>query len=292
MGFFSKKNYASEWINMSQDAKNIMIKNNFTGFLESYVQAKHITNSPQDNKILIETIKQSAIEEGWFSKFTKEITEGYNRSKTNKSPNKVVRSFVSNYIKSYLNLLEKQSKSGCLKCGNLTFEYDNYYNEYTCDNCGWITSEKPNGEIINPISPKENDSKNTSSALSPEKVNEIINKYGGLISSNNAPAPNCVADEQKLPYPKNIIKSAIIMALQNCNDPETLNALKNGYLQLSSWQQGVGENTIGLGLVSNPGETPSPEKVLEMLSSSNDFLDRSNQEYESLKKELEELNLY
>ena len=37
--------------------------------------------------------------------------------------------------------------SGCIKCGCLNFEYDHYYSEYSCENCGWTVDEKPDGNI-------------------------------------------------------------------------------------------------------------------------------------------------
>lgn len=36
---------------------------------------------------------------------------------------------------------------GCNKCGNQDFQYDSYFNEYTCKSCGWIFSKKPSGNI-------------------------------------------------------------------------------------------------------------------------------------------------
>ena len=31
----------------------------------------------------------------------------------------------------------------CIKCGNKNFEYDEYFNEYSCKDCGWILDIDP-----------------------------------------------------------------------------------------------------------------------------------------------------
>lgn len=36
---------------------------------------------------------------------------------------------------------------GCVKCGDFNFEYSKYFNEYTCNNCGWTAMERPKGKV-------------------------------------------------------------------------------------------------------------------------------------------------
>ena len=36
---------------------------------------------------------------------------------------------------------------GCIKCGCNNFEHDRYFDEYICIDCGFTTSEKPNGNV-------------------------------------------------------------------------------------------------------------------------------------------------
>lgn len=37
---------------------------------------------------------------------------------------------------------EDQRESFCIKCGGINFEYDHYFAEYNCIDCGWSTKEK------------------------------------------------------------------------------------------------------------------------------------------------------
>jgi hypothetical protein len=41
----------------------------------------------------------------------------------------------------------KNSTSGCIKCNHMTFHFDDFRNEYTCNECGWINTDKPSGNI-------------------------------------------------------------------------------------------------------------------------------------------------
>ena len=48
---------------------------------------------------------------------------------------------------------------GCTKCGKLIFTYDDYFNEYKCENCGRTACDKPLGsvEIIEKINAPSTD---------------------------------------------------------------------------------------------------------------------------------------
>lgn len=41
------------------------------------------------------------------------------------------------------NMVNVQLQSVCKKCGNRGFEYDNYFKEYSCKNCGWQVKQLP-----------------------------------------------------------------------------------------------------------------------------------------------------
>jgi hypothetical protein len=73
----------------------------------------------------------------------------------------------------------------------------------------------------------------------------IVQAYGRILETS-APVPGSVADASKLPYPKHQIKDAIIAALRSTDDPRIQEHLKVAYIQLSDWQEGVGESNQGL----------------------------------------------
>ncbi len=141
--------------------------------------------------------------------------------------------------------VENNYSDGCTKCGELSFQHDTYFDEYSCDNCGWTVNKKPTGKIkISKIVPTNNKQDVESGVnLSFDEVVEIIKAYGDSMV-NNAPPSTGVADVSILPYPKETIKAAIQIALKRTENQEMLNSLKIGYLQLSDWQENVGE-TIG-----------------------------------------------
>ena len=69
---------------------------------------------------------------------------------------------------------------------------------------------------------------------------QIIQAYGKILETTVS-IPGTVVDSNKLPYPKQMIKDAIVLALRSTNDLKTKESLKFGYIQLSHWQQGVGD---------------------------------------------------
>lgn len=57
------------------------------------------------------------------------------------------------------------------------------------------------------------------SEMSLVDVEKIVQAYGATLE-HNAPTPGCVADVSKLPYPKEEIKRALIVALRSTKDPK------------------------------------------------------------------------
>ena len=166
---------------------------------------------------------------------------------TNINQQRCAMSFLKRFISTASNTTSVDDKysDGCTKCGELSFQHDTYFDDYSCDNCGWTFNKKPTGNItISKIIPTNNKQDVESGvALSFDEVGEIIKAYGNLMV-NNAPPSTGVADVSMLPYPKETIKAAIHIALKHTENQEMLNSLKIGYLQLSDWQENVGE-TIG-----------------------------------------------
>ena len=104
-------------------------------------------------------------------------------------------------------------------------------------------------------------------------VNKIVNDYGDFMQSSAFPAPGCIADTKKLPYDKEIIKTAFILSLKLCDDPEMKEMLKVAYVGLADFQDGVGLVDVGLDM----RKLPNPQNV--------DFNDRTKLECISKKME-------
>ena len=69
----------------------------------------------------------------------------------------------------------------------------------------------------------------------------IIRAYGKAIETSPV-TPGCVADIRTLPYSKDKIKSALVLALKFTEDRTMQNQLKAGYLRLADYQENVGPN--------------------------------------------------
>jgi hypothetical protein len=192
---------------------------------------------------------------------------------------------------------------GCVKCGKLRFEYDEYFKEYTCDNCGWSIGEEPNGEVeiiktnlADNAEKSENKSGDISisEAMPLEEMNKIIQEYGSAMVYK-APPSGGVADVSSLPYPKSQIKKAIIQALYAVDGPEMATSLKDGYVKLSDWQEDVGEQSIGIDLSKFGMILDTDERVdayLRQESQIEKWKDQVNDEMESLQDDLEKLGLW
>ncbi len=190
--------------------------------------------------------------------------------------------------------LTQQYDEGCVRCGKLRFDYNSYYDEYICDDCGWTMAEKPNGEIEIIQMDVAASGEQPSQDMPVEEMNKIVQDYGSAMVSCGPP-PGGVADVSKLPYPKSKIKKAIIQALQTVDAPEMATSLKGGYTQLSDWQEGVGDANIGLDL-STLGvdmDTGEREKAfLERQSQMEEWKDKVNNETHSLRDDLIKLGLW
>ncbi len=91
----------------------------------------------------------------------------------------------------------------------------------------------------------------------------IINAYGKTLEYL-APGPGCVADEEKLPFPKAKIKAAIKMLLHCAPDASQRYLLEFGYLHLADFQPGVGSRNIGLDLSNTDTLKLSDSEMLSL----------------------------
>lgn len=86
---------------------------------------------------------------------------------------------------------------------------------------------------------------NCVSVLDKEEAMELVQQYESFLR-DFAPLPDCVDDISKFPFNKEKIKAAILLCLGQLNRPEDTERLRHDYLMMASWQEGVGEETIGL----------------------------------------------
>jgi hypothetical protein len=77
-------------------------------------------------------------------------------------------------------------------------------------------------------------------------VEKIVNDYGKFLDSPAGGAPGYIVDVQILPWPKEQIKQAIFIALDNTSDAMMRNLLVTGLLCLPNYQAGVGETPVDI----------------------------------------------
>ena len=90
------------------------------------------------------------------------------------------------------------------------------------------------------------------SGMSVQEAQTIMQHYSKFMQTNS-PAIGHVADSQKLPYSKKKIKEALIIAITNIPDPQAKSALSIADVHLANWQDGVGNEDVGMSLMDiNP----------------------------------------
>jgi hypothetical protein len=124
-----------------------------------------------------------------------------------------------------------------------------------------------------------------------EKAADIAGSYSDVLEYS-APSPGTVADASKLPYPKALIKQAIILLLEINTDLQIKEQLIFAYLLLADWQEGVGNTNAGLDL-SNMELTTGPAELAERVSAQDDadkmWTNKAEKERRQLRTELQEL---
>lgn len=130
--------------------------------------------------------------------------------------------------------------------------------------------------------------------MSGQEAEKIIQIYGAVLQTQ-APAPGSVAETRKLPFPKEKIKTALIIGLKTTIDQQLKEMLKVGYIQLADWQEGVDENDQGLDL-SNMDLSIDPVKLAQQILTQGSGHEKwqpvVQAEQEKLKQELIDLGLW
>jgi len=130
---------------------------------------------------------------------------------------------------------------------------------------------------------------NSTEPASTKEVEKIVHQYGEILQ-HASPAPGSVADQDKLPYPKEVIKTALITALRHNADSHQKDALEAAYLGLANWQPDVGDTDQGFDL-TNVDTMLEPSELLAMHESSQHWEQIVQSEEESLYAELRALDL-
>jgi hypothetical protein len=131
-------------------------------------------------------------------------------------------------------------------------------------------------------------------SMTPELALKIINVYGAVLEKES-PCPGCVADANKLPFPKKQIKQALIMGLNSTNDSYMKQNLKNGYIFLADWQEGVGKTDQGINLLAmdlNEDIKELTQKIREQSENYKKWEPLVEKERKELEQELKKLNLW
>jgi len=131
----------------------------------------------------------------------------------------------------------------------------------------------------------------TSALMSIETAHNIVRDYAEFMESST-PLPGCVADVKRLPHPKQRIKDAIGISLKTAINESLVDELKCGYLMLSAWQTGVGDQTLGLDFTRlNLNEDPIllAEKIQRHSSKIELWKPMIETDLERLRQEFEEM---
>jgi hypothetical protein len=81
--------------------------------------------------------------------------------------------------------------------------------------------------------------RSTAKSMSAADIEKILKAYGAATASGES----LYRDVSELPYPKPVIKEALILALCVTKDPKDLNLLRSGFVMLADWQEGL--NALG-----------------------------------------------
>lgn len=113
------------------------------------------------------------------------------------------------------------------------------------------------------------------------QVQSIIQAYSRVLERS---APGAVADASGLPYPKETIEYAILFALRVADDEDLRSYLRQAFLDLSRWQDGVGRGGRRSGLrasATTPGgaaASSEPDPWAAVMQTDLDRLTRKLQE--------------
>jgi hypothetical protein len=138
------------------------------------------------------------------------------------------------------------------------------------------------------------DEQRTPTGMTPEAAQKLVQDYGAVLGSS-APAPGCVADVRNLPHSKERMKQALVFALRLTKEPQMREQLKSGYISLADWQEGVGNERVGIDL-TKMDLNADPLEMAKRIASQGSVMEKwtplVQAEREALKSELQKLGLW
>ena len=138
--------------------------------------------------------------------------------------------------------------------------------------------------LRNFIRPKKEKALNS---LNLEQIETIVQSYGQCMISN--PTNNILRNARELPYPKEIIKKALLMAIKLTENIQMREQLKSGYLMLADFQENVPDD-IGISFKKLDSSIPTEKLALQVLNSlevEKLFRLQCDKEFQELSKDLE-----
>jgi hypothetical protein len=82
-------------------------------------------------------------------------------------------------------------------------------------------------------------------------VQKIVNDYGAAIMARKG----MFADASELPYPKPVIKAALLAFIALTQDEKMRALLKANFMSLADWQEGIGPGPHDIDVADRRGET-------------------------------------
>lgn len=127
-----------------------------------------------------------------------------------------------------------------------------------------------------------------------KQAEKIVHEYAASILSEISTSRSIIAAD-RLPYPKKLIKLALILWLHLETDQKQREVLKSGYLGLADWQEGVGNEPVGLDMTKidlNADPLELAKQVIGPLTVVVKWNAVSGEEMGALKSELQQWGLW
>lgn len=128
----------------------------------------------------------------------------------------------------------------------------------------------------------------------PRTAKELVEDYLYFLESS-PPLPGRVADTERLPYSKVTIKAALSARLMLPLHPDLSERLRQSYLMLSAWQEGVGNEALGLNF-EQLDLTVEPEELSKIIRTISASMERWTPQIDSeratLMQELKTMGAY
>ena len=148
-------------------------------------------------------------------------------------------------------------------------------------------------ELLRKIIGREK-SKEDPARLTLQSAQQVVEDYEHLLQTSPT-LPGRVSDVSELPHDKETIKAAITACVYVTRDPVRTEQLRYNYLNLSSWQEGVGPETLGIDF-SQLDLSVEPGELNQLLQKISDGMEKwtpiMEAEQKQLRSELQSMGAY